>query len=94
MNMICPVPNINGSKADDLAAQMTSVARAIEDAATLMRQWQPHGRDYLTGGDYQADRREFEQRHRVLTDMAEQYQREAERCMDLYYGRKPKGVTA
>lgn len=93
MNMICPVPNINGSKASDLAAQMMAVSNAIEDAATLMRQWQPHGRDYQIGGDYEADRQEFERRHRVLTDMAEQYQREAERCIDYHYN-QGRRVTA
>jgi hypothetical protein len=93
MNMICPVPNINGSKASDLAAQMMSVSHALEDAAALMRQWQPHGRDYLTGGDYQADRREFERRQRLVEELAEQYEREAVRVNDYYYN-LGRGVTA
>lgn len=94
MHMISPVPNWNGSKASELAAQMQSVANAIEDAATLMRQRQPHGRDYQMGGDYHTDRMEFERRHRLLTAMAEQYSLEAQRCMDIHYGRKPREVTA
>jgi hypothetical protein len=93
MHMIKPMPHWNGSKADDLAAQMQSVAIAIEDAATLMRQWQPHGRDYQGTGDYLSDRREFERRHRLLTELAEQYSLEARRCMDLHYGREPREVT-
>ena len=93
MHMISPVPNRNGSKADDLAAQMQSVANALEDAATLMRQWQPHGRDYQIGGNYTADRAEFERRHGLLIAMAEQYSEEAVRCVDYYYN-LGKGVTA
>lgn len=93
MHMISPIPNWNGSKADDLAAQMQSVANALEDAATLMRQWQPHGRDYQMGGTYMADRAEFERRHSLLCELADQYGEEASRCMDLHNGHKPRKVT-
>lgn len=93
MHMISPVPHWNGSKADDLAAQMQAVAHAIDDATTLMRRWQPHGRDYQGAGDYKADRDEFMRRQLVLSEMAMQYRAEALRCIDLHYGRKPKGVT-
>jgi hypothetical protein len=72
---------------------MQAVGNAIEEAAALMRQWQPHGRDYQGTGDYLADRREFERRHLLLTDLAEQYSLEARRCMDLHYGREPREVT-
>jgi hypothetical protein len=94
MHMISPVPHWNGSKADDLAGQMAAVANAIEDAATLMRQWQPHGRDYQGKGDYLADREEYMRRQLVLSEMANQYMAEARRCLDLHYGRKPREVTA
>lgn len=77
MHQIRPIPNINGSKADDLAEQMWSVGRAIEQAAEVMRQWQPHGRDYQVGGDYQADHAEYMRRHRILMELVEQYQTEA-----------------
>lgn len=93
MHMISPVPHWNGSKADDLAAQMQAVGNAIDEAATLMRQWQPHGRDYQGTGDYLADRDEYLRRHWVLTEMADQYKAEALRCIDLHYGRKPREVT-
>ena len=93
MNMICPIPCWNGSKASDLADQMMQVSHALEEAAAVMRKWQPHGRDYQTGGDYTADRQEFERRHKVLTAMAEQYYREAMRCMDIHDCRKPQEVT-
>lgn len=77
MHQIEPIPNINGSKADDLAEQMWSVSAALEQAAETMRQWQPHGRDYQIGGDYQADQAEFLRRLRLVDELAQQYQTEA-----------------
>jgi hypothetical protein len=85
MHMISPVPNMNGSKASDLAAQMFSAATALEGALSIMRQWQPHGRDYQIGGDYQADRKEFERRHALISEIAMQYEVEAERVIDYHY---------
>lgn len=93
MRWICPVPNMNGSKASDLAEQMREVNDALEAAAEVMRKWQPHGRDYQIGGDYMTDRREFERRHRLVTELAYQYWQEAERCMDYHYGRTPEEVN-
>lgn len=87
MHMISPVPNLNGSKASDLAAQMQSVANALEDAATLMMRWQPHGRDYQIGGDYKADREEFLRRLGLVTALAHQYEDEAQRVMDYHYSK-------
>lgn len=94
MHMISPVPHWNGTPANDLANQMVDVVDALDAVAAVMRKWQPHGRDYQGGGDYMADRREFERRHKLVSELAEQYQREAQRCMDIYYGRKPREVTA
>lgn len=91
MHMIRPVPNINGTPANDLANQMVDVVEALDHAMEVMRKWQPHGRDYQIGGDYQADHAEYMRRHLVLSEMADQYQAEARRCMDYYY-KLGKGV--
>ena len=77
MHQIAPVPNHNGSPADDLAKQMMEVCHALEAALRLMDKWSPHGRDYQIGGDYQADRAECMRRLRVVSELAEQYEREA-----------------
>lgn len=94
MRWISPVPNINGSPADVLAEQMMDVVHALHEAADIMAKWQPHGRDYQVGGDYMTDRREFERRHRMVAELAEQYHQEAMRCMDYHYRRKPREATA
>ena len=39
--------------------------------------WQPHGRDYQIGGDYQADNEEYLRRLRLVEELAEQYESEA-----------------
>lgn len=93
MRWISPVPCLNGSKADDLAEQMLEVHRALQAAADIMRKWQPHGRDYQIGGDYMTDRREFERRHRLVSELEYQYYQEAERMMDIHYGRKVEEVN-
>jgi hypothetical protein len=49
-----------------------------------MCQWQPHGRDYQIGGDYQADRIEFLRRVGLLEAMAKQYEQEAIDVMEYY----------
>jgi hypothetical protein len=85
MHTIAPVPNINGSKASDLADQMRKVAAALEAASYLMSLHQPHGRDYQIGGDYTADRAEFLRRLKIIHDMAEQYDAEASQVMDYHY---------
>ena len=77
MHQIAPVPNINGSPPDALAEQMMEVSNALEAAVALMARWQPHGRDYQIGGDYQADRTEFLRRLGLVEAMAQQYEREA-----------------
>ena len=87
MHQIAPVPNRNGSPADVLAEQMMEVCHALEAAVTLMARWQPHGRDYQIGGDYQADRTEFLRRLGLVEAMAQQYQREAI-SMVQYYDQK------
>jgi hypothetical protein len=87
MHQIAPVPNLNGSPADVLAEQMMEVCHALEAAVTLMARWQPHGRDYQIGGDYQADRTEFLRRLGLVEAMAQQYQREAI-SMVQYYDQK------
>jgi len=84
MHQIAPVPNHNGSPADDLAEQMMEVSNALEAAVTLMARWQPHGRDYQIGGDYQADRTEFLRRLGLVEAMHQQYEREASAVMDYY----------
>jgi hypothetical protein len=85
MHTIAPVPNINGSKASDLSDQMMKVYHALDKAAALMRMFQPHGRDYQIGGDYTADRQEFERRHRVIAELLDQYLLEAAATMDYHY---------
>ncbi len=77
MHRISPKPWINGSSAERLVDQMMTVHRALEDAAHQMRLWQPHGRDYQIGGDYQADRAEFIRRLRLVEELAQQYRTEA-----------------
>ena len=77
MHRISPKPWINCSSAERLVDQMMTVHRALEDAAHQMRLWQPHGRDYQIGGDYQADRAEFIRRLRLVEELAQQYQTEA-----------------
>jgi hypothetical protein len=84
MHQIAPVPNRNGSPADVLAEQMMEVCHALEAAAKLMAQWQPHGRDYQIGGDYQADRTEFLRRLGLVDEVAQQYQREAISMVQYY----------
>jgi hypothetical protein len=84
MHKIAPVPNHNGSPADALAEQMMEVCHALEEAATLMMRWQPHGRDYQIGGDYQADRIEFLRRVGLLEAMAKQYEQEAIAVMEYH----------
>jgi len=66
---------------------MMEVCHALEAAVTLMARWQPHGRDYQIGGDYQADRTEFLRRLGLVEAMAQQYQREAI-SMVQYYDQK------
>ena len=77
MHRISPKPWINGSSAERLVDQMMTVHRALEAAATAMRMWQPHGRDYQIGGDYQADHEEYLRRLRLVEELAEQYESEA-----------------
>ena len=84
MHQIAPVPNHNGSPADDLAEQMMRVSSALNDAIGEMLKWQPHGRDYQIGGDYQADRTEFLRRLGLVEAIAQQYEREAIAVMEYY----------
>jgi len=77
MHQIAPVPNHNGSSADVLAEQTMEVCHALEAAVALMARWQPHGRDYQIGGDYQADRTEFIRRVGLVQALANQYEQEA-----------------
>jgi hypothetical protein len=77
MHRIAPVPNRNGSSAQDLADQMMRVSAILKDAVGLMATWQPHLRDYQIGGDYLADRKEFTRRLRLVEELAAQYQSEA-----------------
>lgn len=98
MHSISPVPCLNGSPADVLVDQMMEVHHALDAACELMRRWQPHGRDYQLGGDYQADRAEFVRRLRLVEELAGQYQMEAiavRRRADHKAGafRKPSEVT-
>ena len=83
MHMISPVPNLNGSHASVLAEQMADVSRSLDAALSLMCQWQPHGRDYQIGGDYMADRKEFERRAAVVSELVKQYMDEAIRVMEF-----------
>ena len=87
MHQIAPVPNLNGSPADVLAEQMMEVCHALDTVVTLMARWQPHGRDYQIGGDYQADRDEFLRRLGLVEAMAQQYEQEAI-SMVQYYDQK------
>jgi len=84
MHQIAPVPNLNGSPADVLAEQMMEVCHALEAACNRMATWQPHGRDYQIGGDYQADLAEYLRRFRLVEELAQQYQREAISMVQYY----------
>ena len=77
MHRISPVPCLNGSSARLLLDQKMRVHRALLDTTTAMRMWQPHGRDYQIGGDYQADHEEYLRRLRLVEELAEQYESEA-----------------
>ena len=77
MHTIAPRPCLNGSPASILIDQMMEVSRALEAACEVMRKWQPHARDYQIGGDYYADRAEFERRHRLVSELAAAYESEA-----------------
>jgi hypothetical protein len=85
MHQIAPVPNINGSSASSLADQMMEISNALDAVVTLMARWQPHGRDYQIGGDYQADREEFLRRLGLVSAIAQQYEREAIAVTDYHY---------
>lgn len=91
MHQIAPVPNLNGSKASDLADQMMEVSRALWTATDVMLRWHPHGRDYQIGGDYQADRDEFLRRYGVVEALAQQYEREAEAVMEYHFNKGRAG---
>lgn len=91
MHQIAPVPNLNGSKASDLADQMFTVSHALEEAADAIRKWQPHGRDYQIGGDYQADRAEFLRRLRLVEELAQQYETEGVAVSDYHYNKGRAG---
>ena len=77
MHRISPVPCLNGSSAQMLMDQMMRVYAILADAAGAMRTYQPHGRDYQIGGDYQADHKEYLRRLRLVEELAEQYKSEA-----------------
>ena len=77
MHRISPRPCINGSSVWLLLDQMMRVRRALADAATAMRMWRPHGRDYQIGGDYQADHAEYLRRLKLVEELSEQYENEA-----------------
>lgn len=77
MHRISPVPCLNGSPAHCLVDQMMEVHRALEAACNAMRKWQPHERDYQTGGAYQTDREEFLRRLGLVEELAKQYESEA-----------------
>jgi hypothetical protein len=77
MHRISPRPWVNGSSSYDLIDQTMTVHRALEDAAHAMRLWQPHGRDYQIGGDYQADHAEYLRRLKLVEELAAQYENEA-----------------
>ena len=85
MHQIAPVPNLNGSSASSLADQMMEISNALDAVVTLMARWQPHGRDYQIGGDYQADRDEFLRRLGLVSAFAQQYEREAIAVTDYHY---------
>lgn len=85
MHTISPVPNLNGSKASDLAEQMMQVCHALDRAAAVMARFQPHGRDYQIGGDYTADRKEHERRYRLIEELVLQYEQEAIAVQDYHY---------
>jgi len=77
MHRISPRPWVNGSSANMLLEQAMRVHKALEDAAFAMRMWQPHGRDYQIGGDYQADHAEYLRRLKLVEELSEQYENEA-----------------
>lgn len=76
MHMIEPYPNLNGSSPERLSDLLADVCHAIIALKDAMAQATPHGRDYQTGGDYIADRREHLRRWDVIDELLRQYQDE------------------
>ena len=71
--MIRPAVNLNGDTKQTLLDQTTEARRALQAAAVAMIQAAPHGRNYQTGGDFQADRQEFSRRIKLIQELADLY---------------------
>ena len=81
MHRISPRPWINGSSAQVHIDQMMRIRAILADAAGMMREYQPHGRDYQIGKGrdeaFKADHAEYLRRLRLVEELAEQYESEA-----------------
>jgi len=70
---IRPVVNLNGSSKEDLLDKSMEIHRELKQLAQLMRGSIPHPRDYQTGGNYAADRKEAIRRINLVDELAEAY---------------------
>ncbi len=77
MKTIAPQVNNNGTDVDELVGMAVNIRMDLLDVAMAMKRALPHGRDYQTGGDYEADRAEAERRIAVVQDIAEAYYQDA-----------------
>ena len=69
--MIKPIPNINGSGANDLIAPRMKAYTSIEDAITHLTKACPHGRDYpLAPERCEADRKAHFKRLQALAKIS------------------------
>lgn len=68
--MIQPIPNINGSAANDLLAPRMKAYASLQSAIQYLSQSAPHSRDYpLAPERYEADRQEHAKRLLALKDL-------------------------
>lgn len=75
--IIRPIPCLNGDREQTLRDQMVAAHNVLLEAAFVMRQALPHGRNYQLGGDYAADRDEAVRRIALAQDLAELYYQDA-----------------
>lgn len=74
---IQPIPCLNGDQKQTLLNQITHAHHALMEAAMVMCQAAPNGRNYQLGGDLKADRAESDRRIEAVQAIAHQYWRDA-----------------
>ena len=63
MEMMNPLPNINGSSRESLVAARRKAMDAVNTAIAALREVRPHGRDYQTAPDPAEALRTDQKRH-------------------------------